>query len=79
VGERLVAVREYPAIWVIRAKVDRDELAKLRLVEKWPIARLQVRFGLSKTTIKKKLREIRRANGLKGYFRVRNGQVCEVR
>ncbi len=35
----MVVAREHPAQWV-KATVDRDELARLRLVEKWPLKRL---------------------------------------
>ena len=63
VGEPMVVVRECQSQWG-KATVDLDELARLRLVEKWPIARLQANFGLCGTTIESKLRQIRGAKGI---------------
>jgi hypothetical protein len=53
----MVVVRECLAQWG-KAIVDRDELARLRLVEKWPHKRLQAHFGVGRTKVKKELREI---------------------
>jgi hypothetical protein len=51
----MVVVRECPAQWG-RAKIDRDELARLRLVERWPLKRLQAHFRCGKATIKNEVR-----------------------
>ena len=53
----MIAVLECPAQWG-KAKVDRDELARLRLVDKWPLKRLQAHFRCGRTKIKKEVRLI---------------------
>ena len=57
-GEPMTVVRECLAQWG-KAKVDRDELARLRLVEKWPLKRLQVHFRCGWTTITKEVQRLR--------------------
>lgn len=60
VGEPMVVVRECPAQWG-KAMVDRGELARLRLVEKWPLKRLQAHFECGRTKIKREICLLRKA------------------
>jgi hypothetical protein len=48
-------MQEYGAQWR-KARIDRNELARLSLVEKWPLERLQAHFGYQRTKIVKELR-----------------------
>ena len=50
-------MREYRGQWV-RAAIDREELARLRLVEGWGLKRLQAHFACGRAKIKKELRAI---------------------
>lgn len=58
VVEPRTVMQEYAARWG-RARIDRGELARLRFVEKWPIKRIEVYFGVGRTKIKKETRRLR--------------------
>ena len=56
-GEPMIVVRECLAQWG-KARLDQGELARLRLVEKWPLNRLQAHFRCGRTKIKNEVRSI---------------------
>ena len=58
VCEPVTVEREYAAVWK-RARLDRDELARLRFGERWTVMRLVAHFGFSRTTIKRELKGLR--------------------
>jgi hypothetical protein len=57
--EPIVVIREYEFQWV-RPKVDLAGLAKLRLIEEWPIQRLVRHFGVSQVTIFRELARLKK-------------------
>jgi len=57
VGEPLTVDEEYALVWK-RAKLDTDELARLRFSEGWTVKKLIEHFGYSRSQIKKELRKL---------------------
>lgn len=64
VGEPLTVEKEYAAVWV-KARLDTDELARLRFGQGLKIKELQAHFGCSSTKVKKELRLLRLNPSLK--------------
>ena len=57
-GEPLTVEDEYAAVWK-RARLDTDELARLRFSEGWTVNQLVTHFGYSRTVIKRELKGFR--------------------
>jgi hypothetical protein len=58
VGEALTVDDEYAAVWK-RARLDTDELARLRFIEERTANQLVTHFGYSRTAIKRELKRLR--------------------
>ncbi|MFM8315113.1 MAG: hypothetical protein ACKOA8_12585 [Deltaproteobacteria bacterium] len=61
VGEPLTVDEESAVLWK-RAKLDTDELARLRFSEGWTVKKLVEHFGYSRSQIKKELRKLEPQN-----------------